>query len=107
MLFRYFDGHKYCFADPYRVFRQIKEHKKFDLDAMADAIDQGDHEATELAVSTICEVFGVKRFEGSNGAGLTDTEMVGLLSDLLGYLEEVKKKYDPGPMSPSPMESTL
>ena len=99
-VFRYWDGRRYSCADPLQVYRALSTHAEFDWSTHPKLVDEEDHDATVLTVSTMREVFKVPAFEDG---GLTEAECIALLVDYVAYLTRLKKKVSRLRTSPVPM----
>jgi hypothetical protein len=90
-LYEYFDGRQWRFVDPYALFRRITTDATVNLAEIGPAAQQGrEPEVTQLA-EFVCGHFEVQRFDPATRVGLTDAELLGLLSDFWGYVEALKK----------------
>jgi len=90
-LFRYHDGQRTRWGDPFLLWRALINHEKLDLASMGELADTGQEPATTIVVEACCEVFGVKRWSDATQAGLTDWEVLDLLDQLDKYLQGLKK----------------
>ena len=88
-----FDGTQRKWVDPFVVYRGLASGP-VKLPEIAEAVDAGKEPETTLAVQTIAAAFGVQRWNGN--AGLTDTEILGLITQLDEYVDGAKKKRSPG-----------
>jgi len=104
-LFRFWDGARWRYADPFKAWREICNHEKLNLEDMAEAIDKGDEPETSIALEVVCQVFGVERWSQQTHRGLTDSELLNLLGDFQEFLEALKKNGNPGPISSPPTAS--
>lgn len=95
-LFSYFDGRRTRRIDPMQAHRALDLHPSFTWD-MGYLVEQGDVETTEIVVRAVCEVFGLERWSPETDRGMTDTEIIGALVDFTVYLDDLKKKHNPGP----------
>jgi hypothetical protein len=102
LLFRFWDGEQERSADPYRLWRDLNNHPKINLEEIAPAIDEGREPETTTLIEAMAEVFGLKRFDSTTKAGLTDWEVLNLLVELDEYLLALKKNINIGPISPAP-----
>jgi hypothetical protein len=98
-LFRFWDGRRWRYADPFKCWREINNHEKLNMESMADDIDAGNEPETSIALNAVCEVFGVERWSDKTRRGLTDSELLNLLADFQEFLELLKKSGSPGPTS--------
>ncbi|WP_321376933.1 hypothetical protein [Trichococcus shcherbakoviae] len=102
-LFEYYDGKQVRRGDPFRLQRELQNHPKMNLIDMAPFVDQGREPETSICLEATAEIFGVKRWDGESG--LTDWEILGLLGELSGYLNALKKNTSPGPILSQPTAS--
>lgn len=94
-IYHFFDGHTWRTADPIRLFREFQHHERFRMDEEWMALVDGQSEPeTTCALDAICEVFNVRRYD--EGSGLTDSELMDLWADLIGWLHDLEKKNNPG-----------
>lgn len=104
-LFRYHDGRRWRYGDPFLIWRRLQNHEKCNLETMAPELDEGKEPESTIVLEAIAEVFGVQRWNDETCTGLIDWELVALLSQLDEFLEGLKKNINPGPISSPPMES--
>lgn len=104
LLFSYFDGWRTSRVDPLRVHRDLELHPEFSWD-MGFLIDQGDAEATDVAIRATCEVFAIHRWDPATEQGMIGAEILSVLFDYSEYVEAQKKNSSPGLTSPPPTES--
>jgi hypothetical protein len=109
LLFRYHDGTRWRYGDPYKLWREMWNptgagHKCL-LKEHAPAFDSGQEPETTLLIEAICKVFGLKRFDPESGEGVTDWEAKNILNVLSDYIDEVKKNTRASPTSPEPTAS--
>jgi hypothetical protein len=90
-LFRYWNGEKHVYADPFKVWRAILNHPKFNVETMAYLVDEGAEPETTVCVEAMCEIFNVSRWNSENTTGLTDMEIIAMLDSFDLYLGSVKK----------------
>ena len=93
-IWRFFDGRRWKWVDPYRIWRGIINHPHFNL-ADLPLIEQGEEPQTTIGIEAVCELFGIQRWSPERGDGLTDEEILAVLVDFLEYLEDLKKKRSP------------
>ncbi len=104
-LFRYWNGEKHVYADPFKVWRAILNHPKFNVETMAHLVDDGVEPETTMCVDAMCEIFGVTRWDAQDTTGLTDMEILTLLDSFDTYLANVKKNSSLGVTSSPPTDS--
>lgn len=98
-IFRYFDGKKERGADPIKTFRAILSHPKFNLqEHMASLMDDGPSadtavqtEASQIAVDSVREIFGLTGWSEDTPDGLTEIETLEVLADFIIYMDGLKK----------------
>ena len=93
------------YADPFKVWRDILNHAKFNVETMAHLVDEGAEPETTVCVEAMCEIFGVTRWNAENTTGLTDMEILTLLDRFDRYLSDVKKNSSLGATSSVPTDS--
>lgn len=96
LLFRYHDGRRWRRADPFRCYRALKFHERFNLDTHPSLVDEGVEPETSIAIEAIAEVFHLQRWTADNEVGLTDWEVLSVFSDFFYYLESLKKSTGSG-----------
>lgn len=107
-IFEFWDGQAYRNIDPWRAFRDIRDDAKFNLEEHPELIaDSGAEPETTYMALAVCRAFGVERFDGKKG--LTDQELMELLTDLVIYLRDLQKKTDFGstPLPLTDLESSI
>ena len=105
MIFRYHNGLSVIAADPLVIWRRIINNPGLQLDRCAAYINAGkEPESTEI-VRSLCDIFGLRRYEPGTGLGLTDLELVDVLGDFVAYMDVVKKNISRGLTSPAHGES--
>lgn len=92
-LFPYWDGIRRRWGDPFAIYRLLASGEA-KLPDLADAVDQGKEPETSQAIEIITKAFDVRRWDGR--AGLIDNEILALIGQLDGYIDEVKKKRNIG-----------
>ena len=103
-LLRYWDGSAFRYGDPFLLWRRLKHHETLTIDAeLWQAADRGDEPECTQLVKAVAETFGVDRFDGERG--LSDWEILDLYAMLLDYLDTLKKKHNPQPISSPPTDS--
>lgn len=103
-LFHYWDGQKARRIDPLRVWRELANHDKMDLDTMPAMADEGQEPETTTVVDAFCEVFDVHRWDDASGTGLTDSDILNLINQLQGYFAALKKNTSLGVISSEPTD---
>lgn len=104
-LFRYHDGERWRYADPFATWRSIINHSRFSIETMALEVDRGGEPETTICIEAMCEVFGVERWDKATNRGLTDWQILSLLDQFDRYLTSVKKNSSTGPTSSAPTDS--
>ena len=94
-LFRYHDGRRARNADPFVIWRRIKEHDTLNLEDQASFVDQGLEPQTTIVIEGLCDVFQVTRFDDATGEGLMDVEVLDVLAKLHLFCDVVKKNSRP------------
>lgn len=94
-IFRYWDGCRWRGADPLLVFRQMIGHPRFDLEKHSEWLRIEDvkiqMEAVEITVDAMRSIFGLQPWNEETGRGVTDREVLGILSDFIIYTANLKK----------------
>jgi hypothetical protein len=103
-LLRYWDGRRWRYGDPFRIWRQLQGHPKCNIETMAPLAEVGQEPETTIVVEAIAEVFGVPRWNDATGEGLTDLECLDLLSGLVEWFDGLKKNYSRGLTSLPPTD---
>lgn len=93
-IFVYFDGQRWRSIDPIAALYALETHPKYSPEKHLEEAAKGDRQAIETIADAVCDVFGVKPFDG--GQGLTIAERKGLLDVFYLYLDVVKKNIEPG-----------
>lgn len=104
MIFEYWNGSFMCRADPIVLFRNLRNHEEFNIDAHLSRSDMLDpfcsvknpiaEEAYGLCVKAAREVFNIPALEEGRGRwGLTEQECVALLKAFLNYALDLKKSF--------------
>jgi len=107
-LLRYWDGTRTRYGDPFLLWRALTHHDTIQLGTHWDAAENGEEPATTELVTATAEIFGVSRFvqeATGTASGLTDWELMGLLEQLVDYIDALKKKHNPQPTSSPPTDS--
>jgi hypothetical protein len=104
-LFRYHDGTRTRYADPFVVWRALNNHPEMNLEKQADFVDIGQEPETTTVVKAFCDVFDVKRWDDTKRTGLMDWEILDLINQLEGFLAPLKKNISLGQTSSPPTES--
>jgi hypothetical protein len=85
------DGKRVRYADPITVLRAIRCHPTFRLDIDLRKARDGSEAGLQAVREVVCQAFGVVPFSDGARHGLTEMEMVALLSDFIVYCDEQKK----------------
>jgi len=104
-LFRYHDGERWRYTDPFAAWRLILNHPTFNIETMAHEIDAGAEPETTICIKAMCDVFDLKRWDNSTNTGLTDWQVLAILDQFDGYLTSVKKNSSRGRILSEPTES--
>jgi hypothetical protein len=104
-LFRYHDGTRVRYADPFVLWRALNNHPKMNLKTQADFVDVGQEPETTIVVTAFCDVFDVQRWDDGKRTGLMDWEVLDLINQLEGFLAPLKKNISPGQTSSPLTES--
>jgi len=105
-IFPYWDGAKVRYGDPFRIWRDLTQDPKVNLERLLPELDEGNRDAVETALAHVCAVFRVHRWHEANRTGLTDLELLNLLGEVLRWTNFVKKNISPGPTSPPATAAT-
>jgi hypothetical protein len=109
-IFRYWDGARWRWIDPFLAFRRLADHPEFDWEKDPALIDFADQRTAsgcaDRTVRAVREVFGIPAFDGSRGtpAGLTEAELIALLVAFTAYVTDAKKNTGPPATSSPPTE---
>ena len=110
-IFHYWDGSKYRTIDPMVAYRELDLHSEFDWETHPLLIDppEGESADTRLSVEAmgitadaVRTAFHVPLYE--DGRGLTEGELVNLLTEYAEWMNALKKNTRPLPISPEPTE---
>jgi hypothetical protein len=104
-LFRYHDGSRWRYADPFAAWRSILNHPTFNIETMAHEIDAGGEPETTICIEAMCEVFDLKRWDKYSATGLTDWQVLAVLDQFDTYLTSVKKNSSRGQTLSEPTAS--
>src|ERR1017187_6224960 len=104
-IFAFWDGRKIRYGDPFRIWRDLTQDEEVNFDRLMPEIDDASSPAITTALNHVCKVFKVERWDEEKQAGLTDLQLLHLLSDVLRWTAFVKKKPSPGATSPPSTES--
>jgi len=105
LLFHYHDGERERLGDPFLLWRRLMNHDKLDLERMGPAVDDGEEPETTIFVESVAEVFGVKQWDETTQSGMTDWEIVDLVSQMHVFFDGLKKNISPGLTPPEPTAS--
>lgn len=98
-LFEYFDGARVVRRDPLRILRDYHADPHYSEERHAEAVQEGDPEATELFLACAARVLGLHRYDHRTGRGLTDNQVGEAMTRFWDYVESVAKKPAAGPTS--------
>lgn len=105
-LFRYFDGGKWQYRDPFALWRALfTDPNAPDLEKALDAVRAGKEPETSNTLNWLAKQFGVARWNQEKGSGLTDGEILDLLDSFGQYLDEQKKSTESTPTLQEPTGS--
>lgn len=97
-IFRFYDGEKMVGRDPITIQTKLAtSHADWEVDiALLRGGTKESFEAYDRLVSGARNAFGVKAFDEVDGkeSGLLDAEVMEILIDYVGFLDEVKKKLE-------------
>lgn len=111
-IFRYWDGRRYRFGDPWAIFRATMADPEFDWETTPSLIqmEAADNDSLRtkfdamlVASTMVRKVFSVPPFEQG---GLTDNECLALLWSFSAYVGAIKKNTSPTPISPTSTASS-
>ena len=105
-IYSYSDGQRTRYADPFRIWRGIMQHPVMNFREMAPFVDAGQDPECTIVIESLCQVFGVERWDEATRRGLTDWEIVGLASSFFDWDEGQKKSTSPGPIESPPSDPT-
>jgi hypothetical protein len=105
LLFRFHDGRQTRAVDPFKVWRELRNHPTFDFQSKLPLVDKGLEPATTDCVNALCDIFGVERWNEAWERGLTDWEILNLLDYHAQFLDTLKKNINGGPISSPPTDS--
>ena len=112
-IFHYWDGERMVAADPLRIHRELHQfpdlHLGLDLKLIQTESDEAARDAAKSLtriVEAVRQVFRLKSPTEENGTikGYTDAACLELLTAFGVFLVDLKKKYNPSPMSAPPSE---
>lgn len=98
-LFRYHNGKSLVYADPLKTWSKIWDDPETDLETEvqlleSDAVDdKAQAAAFNDVVSLSKRVFGLHELNAATGAGMTQKEMIDVLSRFITYMTDIKKKH--------------
>ena len=98
-IFAYWDGQAVRYGDPFRLWRDLTQDEKVNLDRLLPEVDDADGKAIDEIIGHVCNVFGVTKWDEQTQTGLTDLELLNLLGNVLRWTNIVKKNSNHGPTS--------
>lgn len=105
-LFRYWDGRRWRYGDPFVLWRAIVNHPTVNFENALPLVDEGQEPETSQVIAALYSIFDVAAWNEQQGTGLTQWEVLGVLGSFNEYLESLKKSTSPGPISSPPTEWT-
>lgn len=105
-LFRYWDGKTWRADDPLAIQVSLESHPVCRWDVHPQLAEQGDLDAYEICLKAICDVFHVKRFTYETAEGLTQKELMDLLTSFADFMERLKKNTASSQTLPATMGAT-
>jgi hypothetical protein len=103
-LFEYWDGRGWQWADPLRLYREIRDQ---DLHRLSGFLELQLEPDTTQFYERLCGIFRVERFDPVTGRGLSDAELMDLFESYADFMELLKKSTSLGPISSEPTDSAL
>jgi hypothetical protein len=97
-LFKFWDGSRMRSDDPLAIQMRIETHPTCRWDVHPVAAERGDVESYKITIQAICDVFQVQMFEPDSQSGLTQVELMQLLSQYSDYVYALKKNIGPLPI---------
>lgn len=111
-IFRYWDGSRLRSIDPMVAYRALDSHNEFDWETHPLLIDPPEDapklniklsvEAMGITADAVRTAFDIPQYK--NGRGLTEGELVNLLTVFTEWMTALKKNTRPMPISPEPTE---
>lgn len=111
-IFRYWDGSRMRSIDPMIPYRILDSHETFDWETHPLLIDPDDDspkpdiklsvEAMEITADAVRTAFEIPKYD--NGRGLTEGELIDVLTVFTVWMTALKKNIRPLPISPEPTE---
>jgi len=101
MIFEYWDGRRYRYADPIAVHLNLQEDPEYEAKRHLAEIDAGVPEATRIACRAVQRAFGVQAYDEQKKVGLTVGEQLGLLLVFYDWIDQQKKSTERSRTSPS------
>lgn len=89
LIFEFWDGQQVARRDPLLLERRIAMHPEWRPDVHCIEANDGNQQAYELTLRALREIFEVEAYDGTKG--MTEWEVMGLFTDYLSFMEEVKK----------------
>jgi hypothetical protein len=105
-LFRYWDGRRWRYGDPFLLWRAIMNHPTVHFENALPLVDDGVEPETSQVVVALYEIFAVEPWDEHRRTGLTQWEILAVLGAFNLYLELLKKSTSPGPTSSPATAST-
>lgn len=102
-LFRYHDGQRTRYGDPFAIFRALHNDPVVNMERAPDSVDAGEEPETSQFMELLAKSFDVSRWDGRSG--LSDWELMALFGAFTDYLDELKKNISPGLTSSKPTAS--
>lgn len=106
LIYEFFDGENYRKVDPSVVSRKLEKHPTYRPDVHLPLAEKGEEEAIQIILDAVRESFGLPVFDSLSGSGLTEVELIDLLTDFSYWVDDIKKKLPNSPTQLQPSEST-
>ena len=100
-LFRYFDGKRQRYGDPWALWRKLSKNPTAELATLAAGMEAGDVADAELFLRIVADVFGLHRWDDVRQWGLLDWDVRDIFDRFCDYIADVKKNFSPPP-TPTP-----
>ena len=104
-IFKYHDGVRDRYGDPFVIARKLKTNQHGDLAALEAMAGEMQEPETTQFVQVLREAFGIPPWNDLDGEGLTDWNVMDVFQRFGDYIEGLKKNTSPGPISSPPTDS--
>lgn len=91
LLFRFFDGARWQYRDPYALWRAIRDYEHANIQELYQSEAEGTMPETSRLCEALADVFEVDRFQSSTHRGMSDWELLQAFEGFLAYMWSVKK----------------